>query len=300
LGQAIESALAQTYRDLEVIVLDDGSSDSTRQVAAKYGSSIHYIWQENRGLAAARNCAIEASSGEYIALLDADDWWEPNKLEEQLPKLDGDPQVGLVYSDLRVVYDDGTIVPSFLFSRPLAAEGYVFDRLIKSGFILPSTVLLRRTCLDEVGMFNEAMRSHEDIELWFRICQKWKVAVIRKPLVHRRQGSQNMTSDPRLRAEYIVELFERALTLPRLTPQQHREMIRRLGESYLERGYFYFTKGRMHECRKSMIQSLRCNCWNRRVWRCYALSLLPERTVNFMKNCREYMRNHGLPERKND
>ena len=170
-------------------------------------TNIRYIRQANAGLPAARNRAIEAASGEYIAMLDSDDWWELFKLAEQVPLLDADPQLGLVYTDLRVVYDDGEIIPSFLASRPLATSGYVFDRLLQSGFILPSTVLLRRSCLDEVGMFDESMRSHEDIELWLRVCQKWKVALVNKPLTHRRQGSANMTSNDNLRTEYSVKLL---------------------------------------------------------------------------------------------
>ena len=188
LGQAIDSVLAQTYADLEVIVMDDCSRDNTAEVAFAYGSRIRYLRQENSGLPAARNRAIEAAGGELIALLDADDWWEPSKLERQVALIDADSDVALVYTDLRVVYDDGRVIPSFLASRPLASDGYVFQKLAQSGFILPSTVVVRRASLEAVGMFDETMRSHEDIELWLRLCHRWKVASVHVPLVNRRQG----------------------------------------------------------------------------------------------------------------
>jgi glycosyltransferase involved in cell wall biosynthesis len=283
LEQAIESAINQTYRDLEIIVMDDGSTDDTAQVVRKYEADIRYIRQDNRGLPAARNHAIESSSGELIALLDADDWWEPTKLAEQVSLLVEDPELCLVYSDLEVVFDDGSIIPSFLSSRPLAASGYVFDRLLQSGFILPSTVLLRRSYMEQVGMFDESMRSHEDIDLWLRMCQRWRVALVRKPLTHRRQGSANMTSNDNLRTEYGIKLRMKALSLPNLTTIQRHAIIRQLAGAYFARGYYYFTAGQMRECRKSLGESLRCHGWNRSAWTYYAASFFPRQLIGFIR-----------------
>ena len=290
LEQAIESAMNQTYRDLEIIVLDDGSTDNTSEVVRKYGTNIRYIRQANAGLPAARNRAIESSSGEFLAFLDSDDWWELSKLAKQVPLLEDDPQVGLVYTDLRVVHDDGEIIPSFLASRPLATSGYVFDRLLQSGFILPSTVLMRRVCLDQVGMFDESMRSHEDIELWLRICQKWKVALINEPLTHRRQGDANMTSNDNLKTEYSVKLFEKALRLPNLTNEQRTLMTEKLAGAYFSRGWFHFSNGRMTECRKSFRQSLSGRKSNPKVWVCYGVSFLPHPLIDFIGNGKRTLR----------
>ena len=279
LGQAIESVLAQTYTDREVIVIDDGSRDNTADVAAAYGGHIRYLRQENSGLPAARNRAIEAAAGDLIALLDADDWWEPTKLAQQVPLLDADSEVSLVYTDLRVIYDDGRLVPSFLASRPLASDGYVFTQLTESGFILPSTVLLRRSCLEAVGMFDETMRSHEDIELWLRLCHRWKVASVRQPLVHRRQGAQNMTSNAALRAEYGVKTYQKALDIPGLTGAERALLRHRLEREYFELAYFLFREGQGAMCRESLRKSLHGGRWNRRALKCYVLSLLPPGVV---------------------
>jgi glycosyltransferase involved in cell wall biosynthesis len=290
LEQAIESAMNQTYRDLEIIVLDDGSTDNTSEVVRKYGTDIRYIRQANAGLPAARNRAIESSSGEFLAFLDSDDWWEPSKLAEQVPILEGDPELGLIYTDLRVVHDDGEIIPSFLASRPLATSGYVFDRLLQSGFILPSTVLMRRTCLDQVGMFDESMRSHEDIELWLRVCQKWKVALVSQPLTHRRQGAANMTSNDNLKTEYSVKLFEKALRLPNLTIEQRNTMTEKLAGAYFMRGWFHFSNGHMRECRKSLRQSLGGRKSNPKVWVWYAVSYLPPTVIDLVGNGKKTLR----------
>jgi glycosyltransferase involved in cell wall biosynthesis len=283
LEQAIESVMNQTYHDLEIIVLDDGSTDDTAQAVQKYGANINYIRQENRGLPSARNSAIKASSGEFIALLDADDWWEPAKLSEQVPILDEDPELCLVYSDLEVVYDDGSVIPSFLSSRPIATSGYVFDQLLQSSFILPSTVILRRSCLDKVGMFDESMRSHEDIDLWLRLCQRWNVALVRKPLTHRRQGTANMSSNEGLRTEYGIKLLVKALSLPNISKSQQATLIQQLGKAYFSRGYFYFTKNQMEECRNCLRQSLSCQRWNRSAWIYYAASFIPTSLLDIIR-----------------
>jgi glycosyltransferase involved in cell wall biosynthesis len=280
LKQAIDSAMNQTYRDLEIIVVDDGSTDDTAQVVRNYEAAIQYIHQDNRGLPAARNRAIDSSSGELIALLDADDWWEPTKLAEQVSILIQDPELCLVYTDLEVVYEDGSITPSFLSSRPLATSGYVFDRLLQSSFILPSTVLLRRACLEQAGMFDESMRSHEDIDLWLRMCQRWNAALVRKPLTHRRQGSANMTSNDSLRTEYGIKLYLKALSLPNITESQRLTMVRQLGNAYFFQGYLYFTQGKMKECRNSLTQSLHRRRWNRNAWIYYAASYLPKPLID--------------------
>jgi hypothetical protein len=225
-----------------------------------------------------------------IALLDADDWWEPTKLAEQVPILVEDPELCLAYSDLEVVYDDGSIISSFLSSRPLAASGYVFDQLLQSGFILPSTVLLRRTCLEQVGMFDESMRSHEDIDLWLRMCQRWKVALVRKPLTHRRQGTANMTSNDNLRTEYGIKLFVKALSLPNITEGQRLTIVRQLGNVYFSRAYFFFTTNRMQDCRNSLKQSLRCRRWNGKAWIYYVASFFPKSLIDFISICKRTLK----------
>ena len=137
LRAAIQSVLDQSYSEFEILVIDDGSTDDTERVARSFGDQISYFRQENRGAGAARNHGIARSRGKYVAFLDSDDLWLPTKLEEQIPMLDRDAELGLVYTDWAVVPDQGQPEPSFLSSRP-AASGYVFDQLVQCGFILTS------------------------------------------------------------------------------------------------------------------------------------------------------------------
>jgi glycosyltransferase involved in cell wall biosynthesis len=290
LGQAIESVIGQTFRDFEIIVLDDGSTDNTSEIADKYGKAIRYIRQTNGGLPAARNRAIEASTGEFVALLDSDDWWEPNKLEEQVPLIEADPEVGISFTDLRVVYDDGTVLPSFLLSRPLASSGYVFDRLLLSGFILPSTVLMRRSCFEQSGRFDESMRSHEDIDLWLRICRKWKAVLVPKPLTHRRQGLSNMTANHDLRTRYDIRLFEKALALPDLTAAQLAAIKKRLGQAHFSRGQFLFANSRMDECRAILRQGLHYKKPSLTALGYYMGSYLPTTLIEHLRNGKRSLR----------
>src|SRR5215472_4932012 len=194
LKEALESVLAQTYKDLEIVVIDDGSTDDTESVARSFGNRVWYFKQANQGAGAARNAGIKSSRGEYIAFLDADDLWCAGKLDQQIPLLEQDPELGLVYSDWAVVSDDRVIEDSYLRKVP-SASGYVFDELVQRGFILTSGVVVRRACLDDVGDFDNSLSIAQDYDLWLRICYRWKVAVVGKPLVTKRSWHGSLSSN---------------------------------------------------------------------------------------------------------
>jgi len=275
ISQAIDSVLAQTYRDLEILVVDDGSVDDTEAVVRRYAGQVTYWKTANRGPAAARNWGLQACTGEFVALLDADDWWEPDKLQLQMPEFDQDQEVGLAFSDLRVFYDDGTLLPSFLSSRPLASSGSVFDQYIQSHFILPSTVVMRRSCLEAIGRFDESLPSDEDTEFWFRFCYRWKVALVPKPLVSRRQRAGSLTSDEDLTTRFRITLYERVLQFPNLSATRRRLVCRQLAEALLWRGDYCLRQGWMPECRQNVRRSLSYDWKNIKALRRLAASCLP-------------------------
>ena len=167
LAAAIDSALAQSYRDFEVLVVDDGSTDGTAEVLAGYEGRVVAVEEGNSGVAAAGYGAIRAARGEFLAFLDADDTWMPEKLERQMPRF-ADPAVGLVYSDYVTRYADGSERASFLVTAPLACEGDVLESYVQSRFLLPSMVIVRRECVEELGGFDESFRTSEDVELFGR------------------------------------------------------------------------------------------------------------------------------------
>jgi len=151
---AMESVFAQTYQDFEVIVVDDGSTDGTREVLSPYTDKIKYIYQENRGVSSARNRGVRESVGEYIAFLDADDVWVgEDKLSIQVDVLERNEKVGLVYGKMAMVDSSGKQYGI----KPEKTVGPTFKELIETGGHIPtSTVLVRKKCFEKAGYFDES------------------------------------------------------------------------------------------------------------------------------------------------
>lgn len=181
--RAIESVLNQTYKDLEIIVVDDGSTDETRFVLEPYLDRISYIYQENQERSAARNRGSAKSRGEYIAFLDADDWWLPCKLERQVAMLDANPAVGLVYTAQQLVQPDGSVLatqPSFGVDDP---GSDIFSRLVLRNMIgSPSKIVVRADLLSKVGGFDESLNGTEDWDLCLRFAAESLVGYVAEPL----------------------------------------------------------------------------------------------------------------------
>ena len=162
LSYALESVLAQTYNDWEAIVVDDGSSDNTPEVTAQLNDPrIHYIYQNNQGLSSARNTGICASLAEAIALLDADDVWDPNFLEKMMNSLANNPQSAAVYCGYKYIDQDGINI-GFQEVKIIPAEK-VHDILYKQGnWLLPSSVIFRKGLAEAVGLFDESLQGIEE------------------------------------------------------------------------------------------------------------------------------------------
>lgn len=171
IGAALESVFAQSYRDYEVIVVDDGSTDDTVAVLDAWMGRVTYIRQANQGPAAARNRAVSHSQGEFVAYLDADDLWLPEKLSRQVAFLDDHPECGLVHGEVNVIDEAGQP----LYERYRQARGRVVLRglcateLLKNSVIHMPTVVERRRRFDEAGGFDESLRYAEDYLHWLRV-----------------------------------------------------------------------------------------------------------------------------------
>ena len=169
LGEAIESVLAQTHRSLETVVVDDGSVDETRALVARYGDRVRYLHQENRGLAAARNTGIRAARGTYLAFLDHDDRYLPEKIARQVAVFRERPPVGLVHTGWHFIDEHGRRVGQRGWSPE---EGDVFAVLLLGNLVHPGAVMVRRDVVEEVGGFDEARTGLEDWDLWLRLAQR--------------------------------------------------------------------------------------------------------------------------------
>jgi glycosyltransferase involved in cell wall biosynthesis len=243
LPSAIESLLTQTYKDFEIIIVDDGSTDNTRKVLESYLAkpNIRYVYQENQKQAAARNNGICHSRSEYLAFLDSDDLWYPEKLDLQVKALDEHPDVGMVYSNQMMFVDDmdeGWV----RYARGILKSGDIFKDLLQRKFYCSlQTVLVRRTVFDEVGLMDESLKnSLEDWELTLRIARKYRILAIDKPLVRRRVHEETSLKYLEFRINNHWSILKKHLKEPSLEPEFVNRIWRK---AYYSWGHDYLAHG---------------------------------------------------------
>jgi len=211
IAEAIESALGQTYRNFEIIVVNDGSNDNSYEKIKPFLPSVKYIFQENQGVAAARNTGIKNSSGELVAFLDQDDLWLPEKLEVQVNYLLQNPDVGLVHSNMSYINEEDKPVEPYFGRWQTDVSGWCFRDLFIDNRIAILTVLLRRECLDQLGFFNEKYASVDDYDLMLRISRKYPIGHIDRELalyrIHGKNTSRNWAPIDARRIEILETMI---------------------------------------------------------------------------------------------
>ena len=190
-GQAVESVLAQTFSDFELIVVDDGSTDETEKVLSGYLDQILYLQQPNRGVSAARNRGIRRARGQLIAFLDSDDLWLPEKLFRQTRFFHHRPEALICQTEEIWIRNGRRVNPK---KRHQKLSGDIFVPSLELCLVSPSAVMLRRLLFDEIGFFDEALPACEDYDLWLRISSRHPVHLIDTPLIIKQGGHDDQLS----------------------------------------------------------------------------------------------------------
>jgi glycosyltransferase involved in cell wall biosynthesis len=190
--EAIDSVLAQTYPYYEIIVIDDGSTDNTREVLRGYGDRVRYFHQDGRGQAHARNRAVSEARGKYIAMLDDDDVWLPNKLELQVATLEQDDGVGFVGTDMYITDASGNIIDRW--GKPPSVPE-TFESLFEENILGAPSVMIRKRLIEEVGGFDESLRTTDDYDLWLRLARVSRFKCLAVPTVKWRMHGSNKHKD---------------------------------------------------------------------------------------------------------
>ena len=195
LSAAIDSALAQTVANCEVIVVNDGSTDNTPDVLAQYEDQIRIIDQANRGLSGARNSGIRAATGELIGLLDADDIWLPTFCETLLQLVERNPDAAAYYGAVQCMSAEGVDLPQAGGQKVVATDQF-YTHLVRANWLIPSSMLLRRDIIIDAGLFDPAIRAAEDWDLWLRIGQEHPFAGTEQIVARYRLHGASLSADP--------------------------------------------------------------------------------------------------------
>jgi glycosyltransferase involved in cell wall biosynthesis len=290
LSSAIESVLAQSYQNFELLIVDDGSTDNTKKRCSFYleNDRIRYIYQENSGLAAARNTGIRASSGEFLCFLDDDDVWKPEKLQKQLEfiqnRLSGVNNWGLIFTWLELINEQGEVISY----RGHHQEGRLYRSLLFGNTVdAPSSVLIRREVFDNVGLFDESFENCQDWDMWLRISKEYMIFPVKEYLVQHREHRNRISFDNEKIFRYENAVIEKALaTAPAdISPRAV------YASCHMNRSICYFAADEFQQFRKMFLKGVKISLKPVRVEHIllFVLSLFGRPSVHLSRRIKRYL-----------
>jgi glycosyltransferase involved in cell wall biosynthesis len=300
LATAVGSVMAQSRPCHEIIVVDDGSTDDTADVVRSLGPRVRYLRQENAGPAAARNAGIRVATGDWVAFLDTDDRWLPEKIERQLAIVERHREVALVSADTAIADAAGSLLVDSNFRRH-GLQGFFQGlagapipnapgRLLCVNFINTSTAMVRRDLLLALEGFDSRLRYGEDLELWLRVAASHPVACDPSVQEVRVEHATNVTRsiEPMLLGYVRMAEVIREWAAPHMRAWG-REPDRYVADCLADLGYWYFSQGRFAQARSAMVQSLR-EAPSRRAATYALASLLPAPVVAVVRQLKQSVR----------
>jgi len=253
--QTVDSVLTQTYPNFEIIVVNDGSTDSTAQILAEYGNKIHYIYQQNKGLSGARNTGFLATRGEYLLFLDSDDLILPDKLDLQVSFLTANPQFALVYSAWQYINKDASCILGEI--RP-HKQGHLLKELLNHTFYISTigTVLIRRECLEKVGLFDTSLKRNEDFDLWLRLSRAgYAFGYIDLPLLQYRIHQDSLSTKVATALQFNFKVLDKFFSDPNLPVDTKRLKPEAYKVLHLEGAARYYRRGQVDAGSKHLRQA---------------------------------------------
>ncbi len=314
ISSAIDSVLNQTYRNFEVIVINDGSPDNLGFVLEKYKDHIRYIHQENGGVSKARNTGISNSKGKYVAFLDADDTWDKNKISIQMDIFNRHPNINMLFSGFHVTREGKILSSNYknsfnffkeykydfssIFSRKSMMKwngisieyywGNIYDKLFLGNFILPSSVIAKKISVLKSGCFNESIRVAEETDFFLRYASRNNIGFVDYPVVcyelpspDNLSGKSNM--EKLIKNAYAIQIDSFIENQDRLKNNLGYYM-KGISNTYCRLAYYYLSEINKIGCRKYSLYAMKLSRGNIKPYLYYFMSCIPEALLVSMAN----------------
>lgn len=224
IAETLQSVFAQSFTDYELIVVDDGSTDGTERAIESFFDRLIYVRQKNAGPSAARNTGLKQARGRYVALLDGDDLWLPNYLEEMVGRMEANPDLDLIYPNA-IIFGDSPNNGRLFFDLHPSSEPVTFEKVVKKECVVMVSCLFKRELIDQVGGFDLQFRGVEDFDLWLRMLHHGcRFSFTTEPLVRYRRHSASLSSDIINLEKKVITVYEKLLADPSLTQSERDEI----------------------------------------------------------------------------